>query len=108
MLFRVLLLDPSTPCQFPIDCRFSWVPEFGRQVRTQIDDVFKICWHHAPLAVKEKIKAALPELQTIFTSLDADGSGHVTRAEAANVPLTVSYLQQICLAFSCWMIVFKI
>lgn len=38
---------------------------------------------------KEKIKAALPELQTIFTSLDADGSGHVTRAEAANVPLTV-------------------
>eukprot|EP00435_Cladocopium_sp_Y103_P068579 s99_g31.t1 len=41
------------------------------------------------LCFKEKIKAALPELQTIFTSLDADGSGHVTRAEAANVPLTV-------------------
>lgn len=38
---------------------------------------------------KEKIKAALPELQTIFTSLDADGSGQLTRAEAANVPLTV-------------------
>ena len=102
---------PQHPVNFQSTAGFHGSPSlavFGRQVRTQIDDVFKICWHHAPLSVKEKIKAALPELQTIFTSLDADGSGHVTRAEAANVPLTVSYLQQICLAFSCWMIAFKI
>ena len=97
MVLMVSLLDPSTHGQLPINCKFSWVPKFGRPVRTQIGDVFKICWHHAPLAVKEKIKGALPELQKMFTSLDADGSGHVTRAEAANVPLTVSYLQQICL-----------
>lgn len=44
---------------------------------------------------QEKIRAALPELQQIFLSLDADGSGHVTRAEAANVPLTVSFRQPV-------------
>ena len=45
-----------------------------------------------PVIAQEKIKAALPELQAIFTSLDADGSGFVTQAEAANVPLTESCL----------------
>lgn len=38
---------------------------------------------------KDKIKTALPELLNIFQSLDADGSGQVTRSEAANVPLSV-------------------
>lgn len=38
---------------------------------------------------KQQIKATMPQLLQIFSGLDADGSGCLTREEVAGVPLDV-------------------
>ncbi|CAK8999399.1 unnamed protein product [Durusdinium trenchii] len=43
----------------------------------------------ARIRTKEQIKATLPDLLEIFSALDQDGSGYITREEVANVPLHV-------------------